>query len=431
MEQQNTIDIETLIQDQHNFNRGTEEGGRLMEKSLKELGAGRSILIDKDGNIIAGNKTQLAAIKAGIKKVRVIESDGTELIAVKRTDVEIDSKQGRELALADNLTTQINLSWDNAELTQVADEKGIELQDWGIDPAGFEVENGEKEDDAEEIERKRKEFEERMANGENLEEDEEYQAFKEKFELKKTTDDCYTPELVYEAVADWVAKEYNLNRRNFVRPFYPGGDYQKEKYPAGCVVVDNPPFSILAQIIDWYNAHGIRYFLFGPQLTLIGTTAGRCATLPVGVQITYENGADVNTSFATNLEPEDIVLRADPKLYEAVDKANLQKTGERRTMPRYAYDKHVLMSPLLHKFSKYGISFTVRKNDCAPISELDAQKGSGKAIFGKGYLISDNLLAEREVAEREVAEREDFTKWELSDREKAIIKELNKKAQQQ
>lgn len=138
MEQQNTIDIETLIQDQHNFNRGTEEGGRLMEKSLKELGAGRSILIDKDGNIIAGNKTQLAAIKAGIKKVRVIESDGTELIAVKRTDVEIDSKQGRELALADNLTTQINLSWDNAELTQVADEQGIELQDWGIDPAGFE-----------------------------------------------------------------------------------------------------------------------------------------------------------------------------------------------------------------------------------------------------------------------------------------------------
>lgn len=143
MAKQDTIDIETLIQDQHNFNRGTEEGGRLMEKSLKELGAGRSILIDKDGNIIAGNKTQLAAIKAGIKKVRVIESDGTELIAVKRTDVEIDSKQGRELALADNLTTQINLSWDNAELTQVADEKGIELQDWGIDPAGFEVENEE------------------------------------------------------------------------------------------------------------------------------------------------------------------------------------------------------------------------------------------------------------------------------------------------
>ena len=133
MEHQETIDIESLTQDQHNFNRGTEEGGRLMEKSLKELGAGRSILIDKDGNIIAGNKTQLAAIKAGIKKVRVIESDGTELIAVKRTDVEIDSKQGRELALADNLTTQINLSWDNAELESVATEQGIDLCDWGME----------------------------------------------------------------------------------------------------------------------------------------------------------------------------------------------------------------------------------------------------------------------------------------------------------
>lgn len=133
MAKHETIDIEALTQDQHNFNRGTEEGGRLMEKSLKELGAGRSILIDKDGNIIAGNKTQLAAIKAGIKKVRVIESDGTELIAVKRTDVAIDSKEGRELALADNLTTQVNLSWDNAELESVAQEVGLDVADWGLD----------------------------------------------------------------------------------------------------------------------------------------------------------------------------------------------------------------------------------------------------------------------------------------------------------
>ena len=107
-----TVNIEELVQDQHNFNKGTEEGARLMEKSFTELGAGRSILIDKDGNIIAGNKSQKAAMAAGIKKVRVIESDGTELIAVKRTDISIDSKEGRELALADNLTTQVNLAWE-------------------------------------------------------------------------------------------------------------------------------------------------------------------------------------------------------------------------------------------------------------------------------------------------------------------------------
>ena len=72
----NIIDIEELAQDAHNFNKGTDEGRQLMERSLSELGAGRSILIDRNGNIIAGNKTQEAAIKAGIKKVRVIETTG-------------------------------------------------------------------------------------------------------------------------------------------------------------------------------------------------------------------------------------------------------------------------------------------------------------------------------------------------------------------
>ena len=437
MEQQETIDIETLTQDQHNFNRGTEEGGRLMEKSLKELGAGRSILIDKDGNIIAGNKTQLAAIKAGIKKVRVIESDGTELIAVKRTDVEIDSKQGRELALADNLTTQINLSWDNAELTQVADEQGIELQDWGIDPAGFEVENGEMEDDAEEIERKRKEFEERMANGENLEEDEEYQAFKEKFELKKTTDDCYTPELVYEAVADWVAKEYGLNRRNFVRPFYPGGDYKKGKYPASCIVVDNPPFSILAEILQFYTQRGIRFFLFGPSLTLIGSTArSGCCAISVGVPVTYANGANVSTSFVTNLEP-DLAIRTAPSLYKVVDEANARTQAEKHVeLPKYRYPDHIVTVAALHPYSRLGIEFRVPKSECIRVTKLDAQNKE-QVIFGSGYLISDRLAEERKrlAEERRRIEEEEAEKraivFELSDREKTIIQELNKKAQQQ
>ena len=140
-----TVNIEELVQDQHNFNKGTEEGARLMEKSFTELGAGRSILIDKDGNIIAGNKSQKAAMAAGIKKVRVIESDGTELIAVKRTDISIDSKEGRELALADNLTTQVNLAWDNVELASVAAEQGIDLPDWGLDPEDLGMESKQKD----------------------------------------------------------------------------------------------------------------------------------------------------------------------------------------------------------------------------------------------------------------------------------------------
>ena len=133
MEDTKVIDIQELVQDKHNFNKGTEKGAELMERSFKELGAGRSVLVDRNGNIIAGNKSQKAAIAAGIKKVRVIETTGDELIAVKRTDIDIDSKKGRELALADNLTTQVNLSWDEAELQAVAETTGLDADDWGLE----------------------------------------------------------------------------------------------------------------------------------------------------------------------------------------------------------------------------------------------------------------------------------------------------------
>ena len=124
------IDIEELAQDQRNFNKGTEQGQELMERSFKEMGAGRSILIDKNGNIIAGNKSQKAAIAAGIKKVRVIETTGDELVAVKRTDVDLDSKKGREMALADNAASRLNLEWDEVELQSVTAELDIDVDSW-------------------------------------------------------------------------------------------------------------------------------------------------------------------------------------------------------------------------------------------------------------------------------------------------------------
>ena len=135
MEQEKIINIEELVQDEHNFNKGTDEGGRLMERSFKEMGAGRSVLIDKHGKIIAGNKSQKAAIAAGIKRVRVIETTGDELIAVKRTDVELESEQGRKMALLDNLTTQVNLAWDETELQTITGEiEGFDVGDFGFDP---------------------------------------------------------------------------------------------------------------------------------------------------------------------------------------------------------------------------------------------------------------------------------------------------------
>ena len=134
MADEKIINIEELAQDQHNFNKGTEQGAELMERSFKEHGAGRSILLDKNNNIIAGNKSQKAAIAAGIKKVRVIETTGDELVAVKRTDVDIDSAEGRRMAFLDNLTTQVNLSWDETEIQSVqTDVDGFDVDDFGFD----------------------------------------------------------------------------------------------------------------------------------------------------------------------------------------------------------------------------------------------------------------------------------------------------------
>ena len=132
MDKEKVINIEELEQDLHNFNKGTEAGQQLMERSFKELGAGRSILLDRNGNIIAGNKSQKAAIAAGIKKVRVIETTGDELVAVKRTDVDIDTAEGRKMAYLDNLTTQVNLTWDETEIQAVqADVEGFDIEDFG------------------------------------------------------------------------------------------------------------------------------------------------------------------------------------------------------------------------------------------------------------------------------------------------------------
>lgn len=127
------VEIGQLIPDGNNFNRGTDEGKKLIRKSLHDFGAGRSVLIDKDNRIIAGNKTHENADAADIRKVIVVETDGTELVAVKRTDIGIDTKEGRELALADNATAHVNLEWNVDELTEAADDYGINLDDWGFD----------------------------------------------------------------------------------------------------------------------------------------------------------------------------------------------------------------------------------------------------------------------------------------------------------
>lgn len=124
--------IEALQQDDKNFNKGTKKGRKLIDKSIRKFGAGRSILLDKNNRIIAGNKTQELAREAGIKKVIVIDAKPDELVAVRRGDVDLDSEKGREMALADNATGAANLDWDDEALARAQEEIGLSVEDWNV-----------------------------------------------------------------------------------------------------------------------------------------------------------------------------------------------------------------------------------------------------------------------------------------------------------
>ena len=265
-----------------------------------------------------------------------------------------------------------------------------------------------------------------MNNSENLKvpgwEDEEYLAFVDKFKAKKTTDDCYTPPLVYDAVADWVATEYGLDKENFVRPFYPGGDYEREVYLPDAVVVDNPPFSFVTKICKFYLQHGIRFFLFAPAMTLFTSGLRNMTYLPCGVQVTYENGAVVPTSFLTNLEPE-IQVRCAPSLFRAVDQANKEnQKASKVTFPKYTYPDHILTAAIALRWCKYGVAYTLRREDCLFVRVMDGQKTKGKHIFGGGWLLSTRAAAERAAAERAAA-----IQWQLSEEEKMAVAYLDRK----
>ena len=253
---------------------------------------------------------------------------------------------------------------------------------------------------------------------------ETYGEFVKKFKPKKTTDDCYTPEIVYNAISEWVTQEYHLNKADFVRPFYPGGDYEHFDY-TGKIVVDNPPFSMLSQIIKFYVDKKIKFFLFAPTLTLC-RYGDDCTVLPVGTDITYENGAVVNTSFATNLEPHEIRARTTPTLYKTVDEANkINKQKDKKSLPKYSYPMGLITTAAIYPLAKYGIDFVVPRSESIRVSALDAQRPLKKGVFGCGWLVSERVKAERVKAEREKAEREKAERWELSEREKLIIQNLN------
>ena len=395
--------IDELIPYEHNAKLHPQEQLDKLVGSFDEFGRIVPAGIDRDGNLIYGHGRILAARQRGDTDFPCIEIDG------------LSETQRRAFVHADNLLSQSGTDEEilRAEM-QALQSAGFDVSITGFDLAGLVL----VEEDAP------------FWGDVETESTEEYEEFVEKFKPKLTTDDVYTPDNIYQAVKDFAVEHYQLQGAPIVRPFYPGADYKSADYPSGCVVIDNPPFSILSEICAWYEEHGVRYFLFAPGLTLFSINSGRSRYLPCGCSIEYTNGASIATSFVTNMGPWRIELS--PELFRAVDEANaenLRKTH--KLFPVYTYPDNVA-SVGMNRLAKWGQTMQIRDEDAIFIRALDAQREVAKAIYGGGFLLSDRVAAEKAAAEKAAAEKaaagDPDRCWELSDRERDLIAAMGAEA---
>lgn len=216
---------------------------------------------------------------------------------------------------------------------------------------------------------------------------ESYDEFVSKFSKPrpKTTDECFTPQPVYDAVKAWAIKEFHLEGRPIIRPFWPDTDYTKwDAYPDGCVVIDNPPFSCITQIVRDYREHGIDFFLFAPALTLFSVDGGNAKYVVSNSSITYENGAIVKTGFVTSLG------RWKVNCSSTLSAAIRQAQYKLKSKPVKLRDPHVLTSATAQKFADDDLCFLEDEVQFV-------RTAGGEKVFGSAFLCGVPVEPKRPV----------------------------------
>lgn len=357
------------------------------------------ILSDRTGElvILAGNQRYKAAKAIGLKEVPTILLPN------------LTEEREKEIIIRDNVE---NGDWDWDALANEWDADVLES--WGVKMPVWD------------------------------ENQTEYQQFVDKFKPKLTTDDCFTPPEVFKAVEKWVREEYKLGDIENIRPFKPEGDYQAENYD-GKVVIDNPPFSILSEIVRWYTAKGVKFFLFAPYLSTL-LIAPDCQTTKIitGGEITYENGAKVLTNFVTNMADPKVLIKIAGTLNEAIE-ASQAEANEQFNVDAYERPQNLKVGTDLVYVARLGHDWELTASDCECVKNSDGLKAMGKGLYGGGLLVSDTV-AQKLEQEKKLCDEQKFAKMakklearnaarskmakkiELSDREKAIVARLNGEA---
>lgn len=250
----------------------------------------------------------------------------------------------------------------------------------------------------------------------------DYDSFVAKFsDNPKTTDDCFTPKDVYEAVVEYVGTIIDMSDKVILRPFFPGGDYENSEYPDNGVVIDNPPFSIFTKCCSFYSMHKIPFFLFGPGLT-IASCCKFCTAVIIADQITFENGAKIKCNFASNLYGDTMILTA-PLLSQLI--AACPSQNLKVNLPKFRYPDEVLDVSAMQTICRGGIEFKVMRNECEIIRNLDLHPKDG-GLFGDHFLLSATKGADKEAARLRAQEAaRQAIPIELSKRERRIVERLS------
>ena len=233
---------------------------------------------------------------------------------------------------------------------------------------------------------------EKKANNPNLFNN--YDAFLDKFDVKKTTDDCYTPKEVMDIILNYVNEKYPLENKQIIRPFFPGGDYENINYPYNAVVIDNPPFSIITKICKYYIERNIKFFLFCPHLTAFSSNIDATHII-ASADITYENNATIKTAFVSNLY-NDLKIIGDANLH--LKFKELQEKNK-VNLPKYEYPEHIVTVSKVAYCVEKGINIQFEKKDLKHYRGMDSQKKHGKALFGSRFIASNKAAAAQAAAQ--------------------------------
>ena len=277
---------------------------------------------------------------------------------------------------------------------------------------------------------------------------EDYEGFLERMkshgaDAPKTTDDCFTPPHIYAAVVEWLAKRADLDGRRIVRPFVPGGDFEAFPYEEGDIVVDNPPFSIIARIKRFYLSRGVPFFLFAPGLTLWSNTAQAdgLTCVVAGYSPAFENGAKIQAGFVTNLFPGTRIIVAPSlaaALREAAERAGKKQAG--RKAAKYAYPPEVWTPATLGTLAKSGgfADIYVPEASSRLLHSLAQQRLYKKALYGGGVMVDRGTAARlqeakakakaKAKAEAEAEAEANTVTWQMTAEELAELDRLDAEA---